>query len=173
MLRDLAADQARWPQPPLSYLPNAILEPDRPLRATAVGWLLSFPISMLLAALAGFLLPQADAPKFDVSGLVAIFSLVFFAPVLETLIMGVVLMVLTSFLRPEFAVIVSAVGWGIAHSLLAPAWGLVIWWPFLIFSTLFVVWRRHSLLMAFLVPMAVHALQNLLPALLIAGGVSA
>jgi hypothetical protein len=46
----------------------------------------------------------------------------------------------------------------------------VIWWPFLVFSTLFVTWRDRSLWLAFALPMCVHALQNLPPALLIASG---
>jgi hypothetical protein len=67
-------------------------------------------------------------------------------------------------------VISSAIGWGMLHSLAAPSWGLIIWWPFLVFSTLFVAWRGRSLALAFLIPMTVHALQNLPPALLIASG---
>jgi hypothetical protein len=56
----------------------------------------------------------------------------------------------------------------VAHSLAAPAWGLVIWWPFLIFSTLFVVWRQRGFLAGVGVAAAAHALQNLAPALLLA-----
>jgi hypothetical protein len=67
-------------------------------------------------------------------------------------------------------VLFSSAGWGIAHSLAAPIWGLVIWWPFLVFSTLFVVWRSRSLVAAFAVPAAVHALQNLGPAIVVASG---
>jgi hypothetical protein len=84
--------------------------------------------------------------------------------------MGVVLLILLLFLSPTAAIVVSAIGWGVAHSLVAPMWGLVIWWPFLVFSTLFVAWRGRSLALAFAIPMAVHALQNLLPALLVAQG---
>ena len=84
--------------------------------------------------------------------------------------MGSVLLVLLRFVPPSAAIIASAVGWGIAHSMVAPIWGLVIWWPFLVFSTLFVAWHRRSLLLAFLIPMCVHALQNLIPALLVAYG---
>jgi len=97
---------------------------------------------------------------------------VFFSPILESLIMGGVLLVLLRFLPPTWAVIASAAGWGIAHSLAAPIWGMIIWWPFLIFSTLFVAWRTRSLTLAFVMPMVVHGLQNLPPALLVASGVS-
>jgi hypothetical protein len=98
---------------------------------------------------------------------------VLFAPVVETLIMGAVLLFLLLFLSPTAAIILSAIGWGIAHSLVAPMWGLVIWWPFLIFSTLFVAWRSRSLALAFAIPALVHALQNLVPAILIARGMAA
>ena len=84
--------------------------------------------------------------------------------------MGGALLILLRFLPVAAAVAVSAIGWGIAHSLKAPLWGLVIWWPFLVFSTLFVTWRSRSLALAFALPMCVHALQNLIPALLVAYG---
>ena len=61
----------------------------------------------------------------------------------------------------------SAVGWGIAHALAAPAWGLVIWWPFLIFSTVFVVWRERGFWAGVGMASAVHGLNNLIPALAI------
>ena len=70
------------------------------------------------------------------SGATALFLLVVFAPVVETLIMGGVLLILLRLVSPAVAVILSSLGWGIAHSMGAPTWGLVIWWPFLIFSTL-------------------------------------
>ena len=84
--------------------------------------------------------------------------------------MGSVLLVLLRFLGPSVAVLVSSLGWGIVHSSIAPTWGLVIWWPFLIFSTLFVAWREKSLLAAFAMPAMVHAMQNLPTALVVAYG---
>ncbi|MBA3576283.1 MAG: CPBP family intramembrane metalloprotease [Sphingomonas sp.] len=123
--------------------------------------------------MSAWLLPSAERPEFRIDGASAIMALVVFAPVVETLIMGVVLLVLLQFLRPAAAIFISAIGWGIAHSLVAPVWGLVIWWPFLIFSTLFVAWRSRSLALAFLIPASAHALQNLIPALLLAYGAAA
>ena len=70
-------------------------------------------------------------------------------------------------LPPRFAVIASSLGWGVAHSLAAPAWGLVIWWPFLIFSTLYVTWRGQGRMLAMGIVFAVHALNNLGPALIL------
>jgi membrane protease YdiL (CAAX protease family) len=155
----------------LRYLPVAIRRPERPFRAIAIGWLTAFPASILFAVLGAFLMPDAKPPEFHASGGLALFALVIFSPVLETLIMGGVLLVLLRLFSPAVAILLSAIGWGIAHSTVAVIWGLVIWWPFLVFSTLFVTWRQRSLWLAFGIPMCVHALQNLIPAALIAFGV--
>jgi hypothetical protein len=165
----LTADPAVGSGTPLQYLPRAIRVPESPIRAILIGWLTAFPPSIVLALLGALLFPEATRPEFQVDGTAAILALVVFAPAVETLIMGAVLLILLLFLPRPAAIIVSAAGWGVAHSLVAPIWGVVIWWPFLVFSTLFVAWRRRSLMLAFLLPMCVHALQNLLPALTIAG----
>jgi hypothetical protein len=168
-----SASQAVGSQTVLRFLPVSIRMPNRPLRAITIGYLTAFPVSLLLGFLATALFPQAQAPQFEVQGSAAIVALVLFAPVVETLIMGAVLLFLLLFLSPTAAIILSAIGWGIAHSLVAPMWGLVIWWPFLIFSTLFVAWLSRSLALAFAIPALVHALQNLVPAILIARGMAA
>ena len=130
----------------LSFLPRPIREPRQPLLALAVAWLLTYPISIALAGVVSLVIPDAPQPHFDMSGAKALFLLVVFAPVAETLIMGGVLLVLLRLFSPAAAVLLSSLGWGIAHSMGAPTWGLVIWWPFLIFSTLFVTWRSRGLL---------------------------
>jgi membrane protease YdiL (CAAX protease family) len=154
-------------------LARPLLEPRRPVVAIAVGWLAAFLPSIFLALLVSLLVPGAEQPEFQVGGMAAILALVFIAPAVETFIMGVILLILVRFLRPAAAILVSAIGWGVAHSLIAPIWGLVIWWPFLVFSTLFVTWRSRSLALAFLIPMSAHALQNLGPALVLAAGTPA
>ena len=149
-------------------LPSALAEPRKPLRAIAVGWLLAFPPSILLAMLAQKLLPQAEGPTFDVTGPSTVALLVLFAPFLETLIMAAAIEVMLRLrIPPPAAIILSAIGWGVAHSAAAPAWGLVIWWPFLIFSTLYVTWSKRSTWAAIGIVFAVHALQNLGPSLLL------
>jgi len=152
----------------LSFLPKQIREPRRPALALAVSWLTTFLPSIGLAALIGLIAPDVAQPKFDITGPMAIFLLVVFAPVVETLIMGSVLSVLLRVMPPAAGVVASAIGWGIAHSLMAPIWGLTIWWPFLIFSALFVVWRRQGWWLAAGLVASVHALHNLLPALYLA-----
>ena len=167
-----APESAQWAGPPLSWLPRALLEPRNLYASIAVGWLMTFPVTIALAGLIHLVAPTAQPPEFLVTGFLALFLLVIFSPVIETLLMAGALSLLLRFMPPRWAVLASAVGWGAAHSLAAPAWGLIIWWPFLIFSTLFVTWRQRSLSLALLVPMTVHALQNLPPAILVATGVN-
>jgi len=151
-------------------LPSAVLQFRHPARALFVAWLTALLPSMALSAVVTGLLPRTAQPDFALSGWIGFFAVVIFSPVVETLIMGGVLALLLRFVSPTAAVLLSAAGWGLAHSALAPGWGLVIWWPFLVFSTLFVVWREHSLLAALAMPAGAHALQTLLPALLLLAG---
>lgn len=151
----------------LVFLPAALFQPTRPLRYVALAWACAFLPSLLLSAIASQLLPESRPTFPEVDPGLLFFLLVVFAPVLETLIMGVVLLILDRLAGFLPAVLLSSLGWGIAHSLQAPAWGLVIWWPFLIFSITFLTWRRRNLAAAFGLPMLVHGLQNLGPALLL------
>ncbi|WP_300974680.1 CPBP family intramembrane glutamic endopeptidase [Sphingomonas sp. LHG3406-1] len=154
----------------LSFLPKQLFRPERPARYVLLAWALAFLPSILLSAAASQLV-TGGGPQFPrVDPILLLFLLVVFAPVLETLIMGGVLLLLERLFGFLPAILLSSLGWGIAHSLQAPAWGLVIWWPFLIFSTVFLVWKRRSLAAAFGLPMVVHGLQNLGPALLLVSG---
>ena len=157
--------------PPISYLPRQILEPRKPLRALAITWLTTLVPSVLLAALIAQVAPDVPRPEFNMSGPLAVFLLAVFAPVVETLIMGTVLLVLLRLFSPTVAILLSAVGWGIAHSMAAPTWGLVIWWPFLVLSALFVAWRQRSLAAAYVMPTIAHGLHNLPMSLLVAYGI--
>ena len=152
----------------LSFLPRAVREPGRPLATALVGWLTAFVPAILLGAALALVAPEAQTPQFPFEGPLALFMLVVSAPVLETLIMGTVLLILLKFLSRPVAVLASALGWGIVHSLEVPIWGLVIWWPFLVFSTVFVSWRDRSLFAAYALAATVHGLNNLLPALPVA-----
>jgi hypothetical protein len=145
----------------------ALLEPRRPLRAILVGWLTASIPALALAVLASWLFPDAAGPQLPVGGVVPFLLVVLFSPVVETVIMALVIEVALLVLPPVAAVLFSAIGWGIAHSLAAPAWGLVIWWPFLIFSTLYVTWRGEGRGQAIAIVAAAHALNNLGPALLL------
>ena len=152
----------------IGWLPAQLLEPRRLWLAIVTGWACAFFPSIALSWLTAELMPQVARPEFNVGGATALFMLVLFAPVTETLIMAGLLVALLRFFTQPVAILLSAAAWGVAHSLAAPAWGLVIWWPFLIFSTLFVVWRQRGFFAGVGVAAATHALQNLGPAILVA-----
>ena len=152
----------------LKYLPAPLREPRRAWLSIATGWLLSVLGSVVLAALSRGLAPDLPTPEFPMKGMLALFLLVVFAPVLETLIMAGFLSLCRRFMPPAAAILLSAAGWGVAHSLEAVGWGLVIWWPFLIFSTLYVTWRQRGFWVGIGVAATTHALQNLGPALVVA-----
>lgn len=155
---------------PLRFLPSAVREPHRAWLAILIGAALTLAGSLALSYIATSIAPTLARPDFPMRGTVAFLLLFAFAPLVETLIMAAVLSFLALFVSPTSAVLVSSALWGIAHSLQAAAWGLVIWWPFVIFSTLYMVWRERSVVAALGVATATHALQNLLPALRIAFG---
>ena len=153
------------------WLPVPLREPRNAWQSIGVGWLLTFGGSLLLSILASKLAPDLRRPEFPMSGAQAFFLLVIFSPLVETLIMAGVLTLLLRLVPPAAAIAISSVGWGMAHSLAAPAWGLIIWWPFLILSTLYVAWRPRGWGWAIAIPALTHALQNLPPTLLIMSGV--
>ena len=162
----------QW-RPPVSLLPKALLEPRWPLLALAVAWATAFFPSIALGVAVSAILPREALPQFPLVDWTLFWLIVVAAPLFETALMGGALLLLRLFLSPTQAVLVSAVGWGILHSTQAPAWGLVIWWPFLIFSTLFLTWRSRSVLAALGMASATHALHNLAPALLLVFGLQA
>ena len=154
----------------LKFLPAPLREPRRAWLAIGIGWALSILGSLALAAMFAALMPQLKGPDFPIKGWPALFALVLFAPFLETLIMAGLIWLFERFLPTTGAIVVSAVVWGGLHSAQAAGWGLVIWWPFLIFSTLYVVWRQRGFWIGIGVAATTHALQNLGPGLLVAFG---
>jgi hypothetical protein len=155
----------------LRFFPAPMREPRRAWLAILTAWVLSIAGSLALATISQAIAPHQ--PKLDIPNLppwTLLFSFVVFAPVVETLIMAGFISLFLRFMRPSHAIILSSIGWGIAHSAQVAGWGLVIWWPFLIFSTLFVVWRQIGWWVAVGVVTVTHMLQNLGPGLMIAYG---
>ncbi|WP_232473800.1 hypothetical protein [Sphingomonas sp. MA1305] len=150
---------------PLALLPAALFRDRRPWLAILVAWLLALSVSVVI----GFVLTRiapggagpelGEAPPAVLWGMIALFS-----PITETLLMAGGLEVLRRLLKPWQAVLASAATWGVLHSLMAPLWGAVIWWPFLIFSTLYMTWRPRGFWRAAGIVMLVHILQNAGPA---------
>lgn len=154
----------------LRFLPAPLREPRRAWLAIPTAWALSIVGSLLLAALFAALTPQLKGPDFPIKGWPALFALVVFAPFIETLMMAGLIWLFERFLPTTGAIVGSAIAWGGFHSAQALGWGLVIWWPFLIFSTLYVVWRQRGFWTGVGVAATTHALQNLGPGLVIAFG---
>ena len=149
---------------PLSLFPRPLREPRRPWLAIPLAWLFCIVPSLAFAYLVQNIAPQLDLPEFPVKGPVGFFALAIFAPIVETLILAAFITLFRLVFSPTVTVFLSAIGWGVAHSLQASAWGLVVWWPFLIMSMLYIVWRQRGFWIAIAIPAAVHMLQNAGPA---------
>jgi membrane protease YdiL (CAAX protease family) len=101
--------------------------------------------SIALSALVRQVAADAAAPQFPGDPQTLALLVVFVGPALETLLLAVPLLLLNRLFGAGPAVIGSAVLWGFAHSIVAPVWGLVIWWPFLVMSIAFLTWRREGI----------------------------
>ena len=156
---------------PLAILPLALFRDSRPWLAILIGWMLTIAGSTMLSYAIAWLVPDNAGPDLgDASAPVKLFLIAGFSPVVETLLMAAILAILLRVLAGWQAAVASAAIWGVLHSLAAPLWGAVIWWPFLIFSTLYVTWRPRGFWTAVGIVIAVHVLQNVFPALLIVLG---
>ena len=149
---------------PLSLFPKPLREPRRAWVAIPLAWVLCIVPSLGFAYLVQAVAPQLDLPEFPIKGHVGFFALAVFAPIVETLILAAFITLLRLAFSPTVAVFLSAIGWGVAHSIQATAWGFVVWWPFLIMSMLYIVWRQRGFWLAIAVPATVHMLQNAGPA---------
>ena len=154
----------------LRFLPAPVREPRRVWLVLPLCVMLTFLGAAAIAALLNLALPKLDQPDFAAflgKGYFTVVAVAIVTPLVETLILAVTCSILLRFLRPEMAILISAFGWAIAHSYQAPIWGLVIFWPFIVFSTLYVVWKQRSLTLGILMPWAAHFLHNLYPSILL------
>jgi len=130
--------------------------------------LISLVPSLIIVMILGLtgIITEETSPEFEGSAIGLFIWLVIIGPPLETLLMGGGLWIL-SFItkRPVRLAIISAFVWAGLHSLMAPAWGLGVIWPFFVFSCSYLSWRRCSWWRAILVTSCVHAFQNTLPAI--------
>lgn len=125
------------------------------------AWPLVSVPSLLLAWLATRIAPDLPGPDLgNSSALVTVLGVVVFSPIAETLLMSAPVHWLNRWRGPVVAVTGSAILWAVAHSLLAARWGLVIWWPFLIFSIAYLTWRPRGYWRAIGVVSTIHALNN-------------
>jgi hypothetical protein len=122
-----------------------------------------FP-SLAISAVVMSVLPE-EGPSFEGPVVLSVIGMLVLSPWLETIILWGILWILRRFMaRPMRVAIASAALWGILHSLMAPAWGLIVAWPFFVFSICFLEWEKISKGRAIVVTALVHTCQNLLPA---------
>ena len=153
----------------LKFLPAPIREPRRAWLAIPMAWVMSFLGSLALALLVQWIAPDArtvEIPRLPAWAIILGFAVI--SPILESILMGLGLKFLLGRMTAGPAILSSAIFWGAVHSVQVPVWGLAIWWPFLIFSTLFVVWQQRGFWIGVWVAAATHFLQNLGPSLAIA-----
>jgi len=148
-------------QPHRRLLPSFLFDTGQPKTVYVFkAWLLAFIPSLALGLIVTGLAPSAPVPEFSGTGLGVYLLLILFAPVSETFLMVPPLLILDRLFGQTAAVVGSAILWGLLHSAAVPIWGLIIWWPFLIFSTIILAWRKISLATGMVLAIAVHALQN-------------
>jgi uncharacterized membrane protein len=130
--------------------------------------LVSLIPSLIFVLLLGFtgVITQEAGPEFKGPAIGLFIGLVIIGPPIETLFMAGGLWIL-SFItkRQVWLAVTSAFVWAAVHSLVAPAWGLGVIWPFFVFSCSYLNWRRRSWWRAILVTSCVHAFQNFLPSI--------
>lgn len=155
----------------LKFLPWPLREPRRAWLAIPIAVALTLSGSLIISLLLKTIAPELPPPDMSqLKGLRGFIALDLLAPFFETLIMAGFLALFLRFMSPGAAIATSAIGWGIAHGSQAIIWGPVIAWPFLIFSTLYVVWRQRGFWSAVGVAATTHMLHNVYPSWVVAFG---
>lgn len=138
-------------------------------KEVAVAWLVCSPVALAIGWVAGHLLASTDisqVPKLQTWP--QRFSAVVVGPLLESMLMAVVFAVLERLLpqrvssghRMMLLTLFSAFFWSVAHGLVAMGWGVVTFWPFVVFSFMFLRWERQGLTQGIAAAALVHALHN-------------
>jgi hypothetical protein len=130
--------------------------------------LISLVPSLIIVMILGLtgVVTEETGPDFEGSAPGLLIGLVIIGPLFETLLMAGGLWILSFITKRQVRLaVMSAFVWAGVHSLVAPAWGLGVIWPFFVFSCCYLSWRRRSWWRAILVTSCVHAFQNILPAI--------
>jgi len=128
-----------------------------------IAYLTSFLPSIVISLLINPFIGDSG-PKFSGTSFHMLFSLIIFAPLAETLLMWLIIYLLSfTKLKTSGIVLISATIWAILHSLSSPMWGLVVLWPFTVFSISFMNWKKVSITHAICITTAIHALQKFYP----------
>jgi len=162
--QDTTGQQKRQPRLLCLLFDNQISMWKYILRTGLISLVPSLVIAMILG-LTG-VITEETGPDFKGSVIGLFIGLVIVSPLLETLLMAGGLWILSFITKRQVRLaVISAFVWAGVHSLIAPAWGLGVIWPFFVFSCCYLSWRRRSWWRAILVTSCVHAFQNILPAI--------
>jgi len=111
--------------------------------------------------------PEAESPQFPEGIAELFFSVVIFAPVIETLLLWLGISIIKKFTSSIWmATLISAFLWGVIHSIGTFSHGFAIFWSFVVFSFVFIIWCEKSRGLALGMCMAAHMGQNFLAFLL-------
>ncbi|MDC8831357.1 hypothetical protein [Alteromonas gilva] len=111
--------------------------------------------------------PEAESPEFPKGIGELFFSVVIFAPVVETLLLWLGISIIKKFTASIWkATLISALLWAIIHSIGTFTHGFAIFWSFVVFSFVFISWLEKSRNLALGMCMATHMGQNFLVFLL-------
>lgn len=155
-------EQKKQPRPLSLLFDNKISIWKYILRTGFISLIPSLIVALILG-LSGAI-TEDTGPEFKGSALGLLITLVIIGPLLETLLMGGGLWILSFITKQQVLLaLISAFIWAVMHSLFVLAWGFVIIWPFFVFSCSYLAWRKRSWWHAILVTSCVHAFQNILP----------
>jgi hypothetical protein len=146
----------------LRFLPDFLFRQDEPpLSYIVKGWLLALLPSLAMSWVVGlFASPTAEIPDIPVEGSISLLLLIVVGPLLETLILLPMVLGFRRLFGSGPAVLLGSLLWAIGHSLATPIWGLIVWWPFLLFSIAVLTWRDRGLFQTVAVVTTIHGLQN-------------
>ena len=146
-------------QPMLSYIWRAwliALIPSLALSAIVT-------LSSVIRGTSGKNLPMQGESPWEI-----VFGGLIVSPWFETLLMWPILGILKDFTKKPLPIaLASGLIWGGIHSLAIPSWGLIVWWPFVVFSLCFLAWKQKSLGRAITVTALVHTCLNTVPVIVI------
>jgi membrane protease YdiL (CAAX protease family) len=93
----------------------------------------------------------------------SIAGMVIWAPLFETLVLAGLIAILSIFIRKPLAIaIVSAVCWGLIHSLRSPIGFLGVTVGFFVLSYSYISWKKKSFFHGYIAALIPHAINNLI-----------
>lgn len=144
----------------ISTLTNTVQNPIiYAVKAACISIIPALVIASVLLTSTSLDLSEAEPSS---TGFMLFFSQVIFAPVVETFVQLIVIILLLKIIKEKALIIfISAFLWAFIHALIAPLWGLTIFWSFIILSIVCLEYLKYSPTRAFIMTASVHLLQNL------------